>query len=138
MTTPLKLKVRVKFDRHGVGNRHDLRIDDGEPDAAPPATGRLPRVAKLMALALRFEALLRDGVVKDYADLARLGGVTRARITQIMNLLHLAPDLQEELLFLDPVTEGRDPIVLRDLQPIAQELSWAKQRRLWAVLQEQD
>ena len=35
--------------------------------------------------------------------------VTRARMTQIMNLLNLAPDIQEELLLLPPVTEGRDP-----------------------------
>ncbi len=44
--------------------------------------------------------LIREGVVTDYAELARLGHVTRARVTQIMNLLHLAPDIQETLLFL--------------------------------------
>lgn len=51
-----------------------------------------------MALAIHFEGLIRQGVVRDYADLARLGGVTRARITQIMNLLNLAPEIQEVLL----------------------------------------
>jgi hypothetical protein len=43
--------------------------------------------------------LIQQGVVKDYADLARLGQVSRARITQIMNLLNLAPDIQEPILF---------------------------------------
>ncbi len=74
----------------------------------------MPRVARLMALALRFEQLIREGVVADYAELARLGHVTRARVTQIMNLLHLAPDIQEQvLLFLSAVERGRDPLVLR-------------------------
>src|SRR5215831_10955492 len=74
------------------------------PAQCPPVTaGRVPRIARLMALALRFEQLLRSGAVRDYAGLARLGRVSRARITQVMNLLHLAPDLQEEILFLAPV-----------------------------------
>jgi len=46
---------------------------------------------------LRFETLIRSGEVRDYAALARLGHVSRARISQIMNLLHLAPDIQEVL-----------------------------------------
>lgn len=62
--------------------------------------GNVPRVSKLMALAIRLEELVQRGEVRDYADLARLGYVTRARITQIMNLLNLAPDIQENLLFL--------------------------------------
>jgi len=46
-----------------------------------------------MALAIRFERLLREGVARDYADLARLGGVTRTRITQIMNMRNLATSI---------------------------------------------
>jgi hypothetical protein len=87
-----------------------------------------------MALAIRFEGLLRDGVVSGYAELARLGHVTRARVTQVMNLLHLAPDIQEQILFLPRVERGRDPLVLRDLQPIAATADWRKQRRMWAEL----
>jgi hypothetical protein len=84
-----------------------------------------------MALAIRFEQLLRQRVVADYAALARLGHVSRARVTQIMNLLCLAPDLQEALLLLPCSQRGRDPIILRDLQPIAAVLDWREQRRLW-------
>jgi hypothetical protein len=62
--------------------------------------GRVPRIARLMALALRFEHLVQSGTVRHYAELARLGQVSRARVTQIMNLLHLAPDIQEAILFL--------------------------------------
>jgi hypothetical protein len=47
-----------------------------------------------MALALCFEQLVRDDGINDYAALARLGHVSRARISQIMNLALLAPDIQ--------------------------------------------
>jgi hypothetical protein len=100
---------------------------------AAPA-GRVPRVARLLALAHRFEKLIRDGEVRDYGELARLGHVTRARVTQIMNLLNLAPDIQEEILGLPAVTTGDDPIRERQLRPIMATLDWNKQRRVWCLL----
>ena len=96
--------------------------------------GRTPRVSKLMALAIRFDQLLRDGKVADQSELARLAHVTQPRMTQIMNLLHLAPDIQEAILHLPPVAEGRDPVTERDLRPIARLWDWAKQRAMWRVL----
>ncbi len=72
----------------------------------PVPNGRVPRVARLLALALRFEELVRAGVVADYAEVARLGRVSRARLTQIMNLLDLAPDIQEAILFLPASSLG--------------------------------
>lgn len=84
-----------------------------------------------MALAIRMERLVKSGEVADYADIARLGYVTRARVTQIMNLLCLAPDIQEEILFL-PLTEtGRDPIREHMVRPIVTVLDWRKQRKMW-------
>jgi hypothetical protein len=91
----------------------------------------VPRIARLMALALRFEQLVRTGTVRDYAELARLGQVSRARLTQIMNLLHLAPDIQEAILFLPRVARGRDPIYLEHLQALTALLDWQSQRRCW-------
>ena len=108
-----------------------MRVGLSPAEAAP---GRVPRVARWLALAHRLERLLRDGAVKDYAVLARLGHVTRARISQIMSLLQLAPDIQEAILFLPLVERGRDPIVLRDLLPIAVSLDWHRQRRKWDQL----
>jgi hypothetical protein len=87
-----------------------------------------------MALAIKFEGLLRQGVIADYAALARLGRVSPARISQIMNLLFLAPHIQEEILFLPPLQHGRDPIHLRHLQRLALVQSWQKQRILWPEL----
>jgi hypothetical protein len=84
-----------------------------------------------MALAIRFEGLVRDGVVVDFADLARLGRVSRARMTQIMNLLLLAPDIQEKVLFLAPTESEREPVRERQLRPIAATIDWRRQRRIW-------
>ena len=66
------------------------------------------------------------------AEIARLGHVTRARVTQVMNLLFLAPDIQEDVLFLPPTTEGRDPIAGRSLRHVLRRLSFKKQREAWA------
>jgi len=95
-------------------------------------TGRTPRVSKLMALAIRFDELIREGKVWDQSDLARLAHVTQPRMTQIMNLLHLAPDIQEQILFLPEVTDGRDPIHEHMLRPLCAEMGWEKQRAAWA------
>jgi hypothetical protein len=84
-----------------------------------------------MALAIRFEKQVRTGLLASYAELADLGHVTRARVSQIMNLANLAPDVQEALLHLPRTERGRDPIRLRDLQPIAALFDWKRQRRLW-------
>ena len=93
---------------------------------------RLPRVSRLMALASRLESLLYDGHVKDYADLARLGGVSRARITQIMNLRNLAPAIQEQLLFLS--AEAGKKINEAALRRIANETDWSRQTEMFEGL----
>lgn len=100
-------------------------------EATPPApNGGVPRVSRLMALAARLDQLIQDGVVTDQAELARLGHVSRARLTQIMNLLCLAPDLKEENLFLPLRERGRDPVTERDLRPVATVVDWETQRRM--------
>lgn len=116
--------------------QHNARRAVQKPRVEPrlEQPGRVPRITKLMALAIRFEHLLATGVVSDQTELAELGHITRARVTQIMNLLHLAPVIQEEILFLPRVAEGRDPIVERNLRPVVAEADWVQQRRLWDAL----
>ncbi len=89
-----------------------------------------------MALAIRLDQLIRDGHVSDQAELARLSHVSRARLTQIMNLLQLAPDIQEAALHLPLTESGRDAITERDLRPIAGMVGWKEQRRAWGRLNE--
>ena len=126
MSNGPKVTANVHF-RTGLRSRKKLKRG---PTPASPAA-RIPRVSKLMALAIRFDQLIRDGVVADQAELARLGHVSRARVTQIMNLLNLAPDIQEELLFLPPVEQGRDAVTERELRAIVAEVDWRRQRLNW-------
>ncbi len=120
----------------GAGGRKRI-VDPEHPAPRKTAKGRTARVARLMALAIHFEELLRGGVVADYAELARLGHVSRARISQVMNLLSLSPDIQEAILFLPPTVRGRDPIRERHLRPIAAVPDWRRQRRMWRALRPQ-
>ena len=128
------IECKVHFEI-GRKTRKTLKVGDMPPN---PQTlvelGRVPRVSRLMALAIRLDRLLREGVARDYADLARLGGVSRARLTQVMNLLLLAPDIQEEVLFLPRTIHGRDPIAEPQVRPVAANPDWRKQRKLWREL----
>jgi hypothetical protein len=94
-------------------------------------TPRIPRIARLMALAIKFQEMVDSGEVRDYADLARLGYVTRARITQIMNLLNLAPNIQEEILLLPPARNPGDEISETLLRRLCTDTVWDTQRQLW-------
>ena len=107
-----------------------LELKKRQKKAEAPA-GRMPRVARLMALAIRFDQLIRDGVVAAQAELARLGRVSRARVTQIMNLLYLASQMQDSLLFRSSSTKGRDCVTERRLRAIADIASWQRQLRTW-------
>jgi hypothetical protein len=97
--------------------------------------GRLPRITRLMALAIRCEELLRSGVVPSYAELARRGIVTRPRITQMLNLLNLAPQIQEELLFLPEIRQGQDAITEQALRRLSTTNAWDAQIEAWKQLQ---
>ena len=127
----ITIKRKVYF-QNGQHTRKELCEGESSPEMP---TGRVPRVSRLMALAIRLDQLIRDGVVADQAELARLGHVTRARLTQIMNLLLLSPDIQESILFLPTFELGRNPITEKQLRPIASVADWRKQRRMWSRLQ---
>jgi hypothetical protein len=84
-----------------------------------------------MALAVKFEGLIEQGTVRDYADLARVGQVSRARVTQIMNLLNLAPHIQEEILSWAHEPPG--PVSVREtsIRTLSSEVIWSRQREQW-------
>ena len=92
-------------------------------DGAKPIQDKVPRIARLMALAIHFDRLIREGKVKDYAEIARLGGVTRARVTQVMNLLNLSPRLQEQLMCRSCDSESE-----RTLRRVTEIAAWIRQR----------
>jgi hypothetical protein len=124
---------RTFYTVRGPRTRKLLCAVPPEPAPMPPAA-RTPRIARLRALAIRLDHLVRTGVVANQAELALLGHVSRTRITQIMNLVLLAPDVQEAILFLTEEDCGPEGLYLRDVQPIAAVPNWRRQRRLWARL----
>jgi hypothetical protein len=122
-TQTLQVEITIAPQEGRKGGQRSCASGSKVPD--PP---RIPRITRLMALAIKFQDMVDRGEVRDYADLARLGYVTRARITQIMNLLNLAPDIQEQLLVLaSPMAN----IAERHLRSMASEVSWQHQRGLW-------
>jgi len=126
MNGPVEVSYRLELGgRRQIGT--DARPQSTELPGAP-----IPRIARLMALAIRLDGLIREGHIRDYAEAARLGRVTRARITQIVKLLYLAPDIQEQLLFLAP-TQG---VKERNLRPIVRRVDWDEQRREFQRLAE--
>lgn len=128
----ITVTTKVRFTTSNAGRK---RLDAA---AGPPfkmQVGRTPRISKLMALAIKFDGMLRDGAVSDQSELARLARVSQPRMTQIMNLNHLAPDIQEALLFLPPETEGRDAVYERMLRAACAHPLWDIQRQIWAALQ---
>ena len=130
MNEPGTAEFNVHFARGAAGA---LELREGTPPP-PPTVDRVPRVARLMALAIRLRRSVAEGAVGTDARAARAAGVTRARVAQVVALLWLAPDIQEEILFLAPAGPGRERVTERSLRPIAAEVSWRRQRRMWRQL----
>jgi integrase len=124
--------IEIRFPLHTPSRR----AARGSTEVAPPAAGQLPRVTRVLALAIQFQEMLRTGEVRDCADLARLAGVTRERISQIMKLRWLAPDIQMEVLYFQPVSGVYFPIRERALRIISNRLGWEEQRTLWSNLKQ--
>jgi site-specific DNA recombinase len=95
---------------------------------------RVPRISRLMALAIRMEKLTREGRVRTHGDLAEAGQISRSRLSQILKLTELAPAIQEQLLFLPKIISGRDRIHEYALRPIARMLDWEAQMKAFRAL----
>lgn len=131
MSDTEKVDVQFHFQRRG---KNKVLVEGKEPPKPVKPKGRLPRITRYMALAIYYECLIREGHIHDYAEIATLGHVARARVTQIMNLRLLAPDLQEQLLNIPRVERGRDSLCLRQFKSIAIEPSWKQQGEMWKDL----
>lgn len=122
-TSTLDIEITINPKKH----QHPRRSRHSEAPAAP----RIPRITRLMALAIKFQDMVDRGEVHDYADLARLGYVSRARITQIMNLLNLAPDIQEQLLDLGSPHGRHGAPCERHIRQVTRAIEWPEQHRIW-------
>jgi hypothetical protein len=117
----LRTRPRPTVDTECVGSRR---------------SGRLPRVTHVLALAIHFEEMIRCGEAKDYAHVARLSCLSRERVSQIVRLNYLAPDIQIELLYLPPTPTGHYPVSETAVRKVANILAWPDQRREWTALKQ--
>jgi len=119
-------------DAHGIRREFAVRftsVEHGRRTTAPPPpprVGHVPRVARLLALAHHFDHLIEQGIVEDYAEIARLAQLSRARVAQIMTLKFLAPDIQERIAMI-PQSYGKDRITEKRLRRIAMTADWHDQ-----------
>lgn len=123
--------ITTNHEIHFEKSRRSRKVEAGIAEAPVPG-GRVPRVSRIMALAIRFDNLIREGAVKNQMELARLGHVSRIRLTQIMNLNYLAPDIQEEVLHLPLHYCGRERMKECELREIAAVVEWGRQREMCA------
>ena len=118
------LSVEYKVD-FGNGKKN-IRAEKKPPAKPVNPNNKLPHITRLLALAHHLQDLLDQGVVQDYADIARLSGITRARVSQIMNLTLLAPQIQEELLFIE-----NSKVSKRIIKKVLKEVNWKEQFKIW-------
>ncbi len=123
---------RVEFEVHfQTGRRGRRHLRNGSCLKNPPLPNEdLPRLTRLLALAHRWNRLMDEGVVSSYAEIASLMGLSRARVTQIMDLLYLAPDIQDEILMSPSKGSFAPDVPEREMRRITQTPGWAEQRKL--------
>ena len=104
--------------RHGKVNLffkgHARRFTETSP-VSPEQVHRPARLTVMLAITHRIHQAIDRGVVQDRAEVARRLGLTRARITQLIDLTLLAPDIQERILFAE-VVDGLEPMSERHLR----------------------
>lgn len=119
------------------------RSQTADPTALPivdalELRAKLPRITHTVARALMFENAIANGEAADHADLARLTATTRERVSQVMKMMRLAPDIQDEILRLPPVRRPQRAITVPEVTAIAEEILWDDQRESWRKLKQQN
>ncbi|MBL6838094.1 MAG: hypothetical protein ISQ75_03345 [Puniceicoccaceae bacterium] len=122
MSRSISIDVHLKLGDCG----HQLIRKGTKPRNAKPT--RLPRITRLMALAIKYEQLIERGTIKNQTELANLAGVDRSHVSRILRLRLLAPKIQEALLNLPEAIEGADPILWKHVDPLTQIAFWEIQQ----------
>ena len=130
----MNLTFEIPIHFCGRGRRRQSIQPGPAPVPTPLPEGNVPRISRLMALAIHFDRLLATGAVGSLSELARSVRITGARMSQIMALNRLAPEIQETLLFLPLTVSGRAPVTERELRAISTEPEWRKQRAAFPAI----
>ena len=128
ITVKRKLNVQIVARGRKTIRPHDANSDNSSKPK-PPA--RIPRIARLMALAIHYQEMLRTGEANDMIELSRRAKVSQPRMSQIMALNLLAPDIQTALLDLPPQSKGKPFLHEKRIRPITAMLDWTEQRVAW-------
>ena len=129
MTGKLTVSRKFQIAREGLVRK---RFREGVESAKP--AGRIQRVSRVLALAIECDRLISDGVIKNQSELSHYAQVTTARMTHIMWLTNLAPDIQEAILFLPRVESGPDTVKEIEVRRIARVMDWGVQRGSWGEI----
>jgi len=140
-TVEISLGPKGAFEHGNIGtltrqvpsNRVISAVPPPRGKPKPPKVPRTPAVVEFLRKALEWQALLASGQAKNQADIARQEGISRVRVTQVMWLLRLAPEIQERVLAM-PETIRRPTISERALRPIAQMEQSGAQLQAFAQL----
>ena len=124
---PLTFTCDLRRIRRGHG--HAFTDKPAPPPRLP--VHRPAKIARLLAWAHKAQRQIDDGEFETRAHLARHLHVTKARITQLLDLTLLAPAIQEELLFLEAI-DGKEPVSERGLREVVGTVEWAKQSIDWS------
>jgi len=93
--------------------------------------GKVPTVSRMMALAIFYERLIRNGKIKSVSEIGRLEGVSQQRVSQVMSLLWLSPKLQDRLLFLPKQTAPNQFVTAEKAIQIGKEIDFERQELLY-------
>lgn len=113
-------------------HRGRTRVEPRPEEEPVKPTSSIPRISRLMALAIKYQGMLDRGEVSGITELARLCRVTQPRMTQILNLNLLSPAIQEQLLHLPPHSSGKQAIHEKRLRSVCAHIDWAAQQSHFA------
>jgi len=140
---PVRVEFKVQFSEGPKGRRQDPASapeSSVSPDSYPipeptkvAGLGDLAKITRLLVLGHHFENLVRQGVVKDYAEIARLTGLSRARVTQIANLTLLSPEIQEAAL-QSRLVDAKRLSTERRARCLTTYIDWHSQKQSWLLL----
>ena len=148
LSAPILQQSIERVTYHGTTRQVSIRLKDGtrsEYTLAEPnrpgirgpriqSTGRIPRLSRLMALAIKMQGLLRSGSVRSYRELTELGQISGARLSQILRLADLAPGIQEEILFLPKTRVGSDLVTEKAIRKVSRVIEFDEQLKLFRAL----
>lgn len=127
----ITLKSQVNIQIAAKGRKRIIPVDGSKMNREVVLRPKLQRITRLMALAIRFDEMIRTNEANDLVDLARRAKVSQPRMSQIMALNLLAPDIQKSLLDLPPLKVGKPFLHEKRLRSLTGIIDWDVQREEW-------